>query len=1110
MIHLSRPSASGGGPPSREQDDNVVQFHVNSGVTVSLQVGDSVRVVKGPMTVPMVPTAGRASQPPIPMPVQVPVGHVIHQIMDESGQLRQVILSPQRTHEQRQPAPNEYYHTYYTMVPPSVTIPQTAPPVLRSDDRSRVQRDKMKRRLEQRQGGPSTTPAPSPSKKPPPRKSKEAASSSSSTPPASPASPGLQLNVCEVSQTAANLSWAATGSANVSGSEDSGLAEPPPPEATTMYQLSIGKKGKEQKILYFGTDRSFQLDNLQPGTEYSIRLAAVLAGEGGSASSTAYTSFTTLPSSPSTPSPPRLVGRTKTSLTLKWSSCPNGGSPLTAYILELSDSDGQWQQIYKGREKQFTVSKLLAGASYSFRLAAANAFGESPFCPPVTFHTQEPLPPTPAPPRLASQALADRLLLEWDPAEIVDAYKLEQAEELAPNGPAPAFFLVYHGPDCRFESQNLQPASAYLYRLKVEANGQCSQPSVAARHVTTPAPPFAPARPQLRGRPQAHSVRLGWAQPLHTGGAPILAYQLQIDMGQGFQDVWSGQGCETVINELAPGRLYQARVAAINSAGISNFSEVAQFNTAAAPPGLPVWTRKQQPPSTHAVTLHWDPPAADGGAPVHHFEVEVADAHSRRPAYQGAEPFCVVSGLQAATLYHFFVRAANMAGLGPWSPELTLQTAVAPPAVPEPPSVEVSEDGVAEFSWPPLSTATSYGLQLALLEEPSAEPQYKQEYSGPDSNCQVANLAPGSTYLARLQGSNASGAGSFSTPVVFCTPVSVPGAVPHAPHCVSLKSDGLSAHLVVSFEQPVHWGGDSHGPLSYQLETVPSNPEQAPFHVNTDELTVELDLQLESTYRLRVRAVNIKGPGPSSPALRVTTPPPPPPAPSLSLIAAQPRALRLGWEVVEGTTVILEMRLSEAHKFHTVFQGRENRHKVTNLKKNTEYQFRTIAVGPGGQSDPSEVFIFRTKPEPICLPTNLKFSETSSSSVLATWQAPADHKSRLQSSSSRHGPFTVVYEGYECQYELRDLTPNTEYWIRASLVHNGEEGAWTTPTVACIVVKAAAEAVSRPAQAASTPAVERRQRPRALSEEQKKAAIVAVFLFLSVVLAVFLARTVTM
>jgi hypothetical protein len=46
----------------------------------------------GPVTVPMVSTN---SSPPIAMPVQVPPGHVVQQIVDESGTLRHVILSPQ-------------------------------------------------------------------------------------------------------------------------------------------------------------------------------------------------------------------------------------------------------------------------------------------------------------------------------------------------------------------------------------------------------------------------------------------------------------------------------------------------------------------------------------------------------------------------------------------------------------------------------------------------------------------------------------------------------------------------------------------------------------------------------------------------------------------------------------------------------------------------------------------------------------------------------------------------------------------------------------------------------------------------------------------------------
>jgi fibronectin type III domain-containing protein 3 len=114
--------------------------------------------------------------------------------------------------------------------------------------------------------------------------------------------------------------------------------------------------------------KTHRLDNLNPGTEYSVRLAAVPAGEGGTASGTAYASFTTQPAAPSTPSPPRLAGRTKTSLTLKWSSCPNGGSPLTAYLLEVADNpEGDWRPLYKGREKQYVAAKLQPGTTYCFR-----------------------------------------------------------------------------------------------------------------------------------------------------------------------------------------------------------------------------------------------------------------------------------------------------------------------------------------------------------------------------------------------------------------------------------------------------------------------------------------------------------------------------------------------------------------------------------------------------------------------------------------------------------------------------------------------------------------------------------------------------------------------
>lgn len=44
----------------------------------------------GPITVPLL---SNASSPPLPLPIQVPPGHVVQQIVDENGTLRHVIVS---------------------------------------------------------------------------------------------------------------------------------------------------------------------------------------------------------------------------------------------------------------------------------------------------------------------------------------------------------------------------------------------------------------------------------------------------------------------------------------------------------------------------------------------------------------------------------------------------------------------------------------------------------------------------------------------------------------------------------------------------------------------------------------------------------------------------------------------------------------------------------------------------------------------------------------------------------------------------------------------------------------------------------------------------------
>lgn len=62
----------------------------------------------GPATVRMVSNNG----PPLPMPMQVPPGHMVQQIVDENGILTHVILSPQPPGVHSPPLTVAYYVSF--------------------------------------------------------------------------------------------------------------------------------------------------------------------------------------------------------------------------------------------------------------------------------------------------------------------------------------------------------------------------------------------------------------------------------------------------------------------------------------------------------------------------------------------------------------------------------------------------------------------------------------------------------------------------------------------------------------------------------------------------------------------------------------------------------------------------------------------------------------------------------------------------------------------------------------------------------------------------------------------------------------------------------------
>lgn len=90
------------------------------------------------------------------------------------------------------------------------------------------------------------------------------------------------------------------------------------------------------------------------------------------------------------PSPPRNLAAsdvTSTSAVLTWDIPEaDGGSPITNYVVEKCTTfSNRWVRATKANvtETRVTLSDLVDGTSYEFRVAAENEAGQGPPCQPI-------------------------------------------------------------------------------------------------------------------------------------------------------------------------------------------------------------------------------------------------------------------------------------------------------------------------------------------------------------------------------------------------------------------------------------------------------------------------------------------------------------------------------------------------------------------------------------------------------------------------------------------------------------------------------------------------------------------------------------------------------
>ncbi|XP_070539464.1 fibronectin type-III domain-containing protein 3A-like isoform X2 [Ptychodera flava] len=802
------------------------------------------------------------------------------------------------------------------------------------------------------------------------------------------------------------------------------------------YDLLLSEKAKDSKMrtMYSGPDMEFVIADLKPATEYHLSICAILDDITGQPSKAAM--FKTLSCAPAIPAPPKLIQRTKNSISIKWNAPADNGSRIVSYTLEC-EKDKKFEEVYKGQQKQYRVTKLEPSMPYTFRVAATNEIGTSEFSPEACYSTAGSVPQQPAPPKLVKVAVHS-LTLQWEKAaNDIYSFTLEMEDETNRYG----FQPVYCGEELSYTCNSLARKSLYKFRLNATNDQGSSMWSDVEMFTTLADKPGMPSKPTLKGKVHSNHFKVNWDPPKDDGGSDIIAYHLEINDGNNgpFELVNKGAETEFICDNLQPGHTYKLRVCCVSEGGQSRYSDISQITTLPVAPGPCHPPRLTGKPKASSLNIRWAAPEYTGGSSVSEYllEMDSVDDKSTKEVYRGQDTDCMVSGLLAGRKYAFRVRAFNRAGGSPFSEYFFVTTGAGPPDAPVVPSFICKSPHVVVVSW---HTPCGNGAEITeyRLEWATTEGSFTHHYVGPLLSHEVKALQPATYYYFRVQAVNSAGPGPYSAVATCVTPPSSPGAVTH----LELLAN-TAYSLEVQWKAPNNYGSEI---TSYNI----SIGEKQLITVNGSVTETLLEgLVPDMKYRIRVQAVNSIGVGHYSAPLKVSTLPLPPDPPRLECVLCGHQSLKLKWgensKSIEAKLLNYTLQMEDRKgRFNTVYSGSSLTHKVSKLNELTPYRFRIFASNDAGNGPMSEIFSSTTvkaPPPPLKAP---KVKNVSQESCEISWQSIEPMQGDpilyyLQYQRTKDKDYKQAYRGPGTVTKLDFLQANMEYRVRVCAIRQSVE-----------------------------------------------------------------------
>lgn len=1069
-------------------NSNDLFVHVQTGETLSILVGTDVHQITGPATVRMVNQAGASAA----LPLHVPPGHMVQQILDEQGVLRHLILSPEST-----PAAHLHAGTgppitavnasrssnpplkFDSSLPP--VVPSFPPPTLPYNVHNNVEGSE---ELSKKQW-----------------QGKKAASQANST----PLIANSYNDEHELSQSGASANeddeWERLGEMlskvqpprvlregardvdlawqelDTSEAAASGGPFPQIDASEFSYEIVVFENSENGPVVHSyrcepGNGNHVVLKQLRPNTLYYVHLRASLEERGLQGSPSPSTSFRTLRAVPEAPLiSQEPVARSHNSLTIRWSPPVDNGLPIRLYRVELfieKGKGGSYKVVYEGLEEKSVLTGLSPLTKYRIRLIAINDEGESKPSPEVTFQTLAlPQPPSaPKPPQLAFLS-SKTVKLSWTMLAN-HQYSLQMSEAACPS----QFCILLERAHQDYFAMNDLPCNRqYHFRLVAHNEAGDSEPSEpliirTPRFPSSPSnsPPATPTK--LRARNVDSRLEIGW-KPASTSTSDKTEYVLEgstDDPPKNWCVVYKGNATSTIICDS---NLCAFRVSACRFQSQSNWSEVLTLRKRER--RLAVVSKCEAPRlkeiSDGCVRVEWNPVNTVQSSKVRYclrtMKPQLVDI------YKGEETSFEIRNCLPGSELEVQVRAVLIKSdsselEGEWSDSSTLRVAPLPPL----PPVDVFLDTNNDLHWMPSATdngapITEYLVERVIISKPARVLEEERECeSSTEWTSRTIEAAERSLYVGdgkygcKYQLSVcAINAGGKSVPSQ-CVYLFIPPDVPSPPLNFQINAQGCG-QLRASWCVPVSNGSELKG---YRLvvKDKDSNEQICEKQLSSTDTTDDIeDLVPDHLYKLMLYAFNDVGE--SLAAVSVArTPPPPPLPPILTCAESSPSVLKLKWKpvgVVPSSSQFyfyLE-RENDNGKFSRIFEGERRYCSVRFLTEGTKYRFR-IRCGTrlSGAGDWSEPYEFSTaQPAPPGIRGPVVVNEVGPGCFQIEWQPVRMSSSNFVNDNIFYRlemayrnlssiQWKTIYEGSSTSYSL-STSENAHLRIRTVRVRNGVE-----------------------------------------------------------------------